>query len=1176
MKKNILLTVSCLLFFVLTGSAQLAVTTTSTNVSCASQCTGSATANPSGGVPPYTYTWASLGLSNATAVNLCAGTYSVSVKDNLGATAGAIVTITEPAALSSVMSPGNTTCNGGSNGSVYITVNGGTTPYNYSWSPGGATTTIMTNLTAGTYTCHVTDAKGCTYLPTTIVNEPAAITYTTSQVNVSCNTGANGSATVMPTGGNAPYFYSWTPSGGNGNTASGLVAGTYSCSLNDYNGCAGPTAVVTITEPLKLAGSTTQTNVSCNAGSDGTATASASGGTTPYTYSWHPNGGLAATATGLTASMYTCFITDANGCNLMANVTLSEPSGLSASPAPTNVNCAGGNDGSINITANGGTPPYTYSFLPNAGTSNPNTGMTAGTYTCTVTDSHGCTSSKGAVITEPAAIVITPTSSASTCGASTGYATVSVSGGVPNIMYSWSPGTGSNAPSYNNLAQGIYTCTVTDGNGCIKMSQVTIANTNAATVNASPVNVLCYGASTGSIVITASGGTPGYTYIWSPNVSTSANAGSLAAGNYVTTVKDAAGCQTSITTTLTQPANALSGTTSFFQPTCNGNSNGQATATASGGSAPYTYTWMPGNIISSFASGLVAGTYTCTILDNNSCQTAVTATITEPAAIVANVTAVPTTCYGTCTGSASSAATGGFPPLRYSWTVGPNASSVSGLCAGTYNCNVMDNNECSVNAAFTITEAAPMPITTSSVNVTCNGLCNGSTTVTATSVAPYTYSWTGTSQTTATATGLCAGTYSVKVTDGKGCIDSTHTALVTQPNGLSAVTNANNSACAACTGSATSTVSGGNVPYSYSWSAGGQTASTATGLCPGSYTLGVTDAKGCTVSTSGIINGSASPMLTGKVTAQFSGTVTSGMVYLVQYDSVLKRQHLIDSVTITNTGRYTFNNSIGGKFLVYAIPTKASYPNTVKTYSPSIDQWSAAAIVSAACATQDTANILVIETPVLAGTGSFSGTVRKDIGYSPRWSGTTPIVLVPGDPVPGLDVNLEQHPGGIIAQLVTDNNGFYHFTKVPAGTFDVVVDIPGLGMVSQYTRTVTSNEMYPNLNYRIDSIHIHPDTTLATAIPVSAGSLTASFNLAPNPFKDQVNVSYTLTESSDVHIQIYNALGQVVTQINKPKQDAGTYSIQVNASDNNLIEGVYLVHLSMNGKTATKRLVRLN
>nr|WP_315175613.1 gliding motility-associated C-terminal domain-containing protein [uncultured Flavobacterium sp.] len=367
-------------------------TASQTNVACNGGSNGTASVTPSGGTPGYTYSWSPSGGTAASATGLSAGSYTVTVTDANGCTATQSFTITEPSALiASAAAQTNVSCNNGSNGSATVSVTGGTSAYTYSWAPAGGTAATASGLSAGTYTVTVTDANSCQATQSFTITQPVVLVATpASQTNVSCFGGSNGSATVNVSGGTSAYTYSWSPSGGTAATASGLSAGTYTVTVTDANLCT-TTQSFTITQPpVLIASAAAQTNVSCNNGSNGSATVSVTGGTGDYTYSWAPAGGTAATASGLTADTYTVTVTDVNGCTATQSFTITQPTSITATTSQINISCNGASDGSASVTPSGGTGSYTYSWSPSGGTGSTATGLTAGNYSCTITDVNGC------------------------------------------------------------------------------------------------------------------------------------------------------------------------------------------------------------------------------------------------------------------------------------------------------------------------------------------------------------------------------------------------------------------------------------------------------------------------------------------------------------------------------------------------------------------------------------------------------------------------------------------------------------------------------------------------------------------------------------------------------------------------------------------------------------------
>ncbi|TPD69941.1 T9SS type A sorting domain-containing protein [Flavobacterium microcysteis] len=683
-----------------------------TDVSCNGGTNGTATVAPTGGTPPYTYSWAPSGGTAASATGLAIGTYTVTVTDNNNCQTTRSFTITQPTALSAATGGGKTdvSCNGGANGAATVAPTGGTPPYTYSWSPSGGTAASATGLAAGTYTVTVTDANTCQTTRSFTINQPTALTATTSQTDVSCNGGANGTASVVVSGGTPSYTYSWAPSGGTAATASGLTAGTYTVTITDANACQ-ITRSFTIAEPTALTATTSQTNVSCNGGSNGTASVTASGGTPAYTYSWAPSGGTAATATGLAAGTYTVTITDANACQITRTVSVSEPNALSATTSQTDILCNGGSTGSASVTVSGGTGAYTYSWAPSGGTAATASGLAAGTYTVTVTDANLCQLTRSFTIAEPTALSATTSQTDIICnGSSTGSASVTVSGGTGAYTYSWAP-SGGTAATATGLAAGTYTVTVTDANLCQLTRSFTIAEPAALSATPSQTSVSCNGGANGSASVVVTGGTGAYTYSWAPSGGTAATATGLAAGNYTVTITDANLCQITRTIQVTQPSPIVI-VPSQSNVSCTGGSNGSATVGVTGGAGNYTFSWAPSGGTGATATGLVAGTYTVTVTDANSCQATHSFTITTtvdttpPVVITTNIT-VPLTA-GAATITAAQVNNGSTDNCGIaSLSVSPSTFNCTNVGANTVTLTVTDNNGNIATGTATVTITDP-------------------------------------------------------------------------------------------------------------------------------------------------------------------------------------------------------------------------------------------------------------------------------------------------------------------------------------------------------------------------------------------------------------------------------------------------------------------------------------
>ncbi|SUX48301.1 T9SS type A sorting domain-containing protein [Chryseobacterium indoltheticum] len=846
-----------------------------TNVSCNSGSNGTAGIVVTGGTAPYTYAWSPSGGTAATATGLLAGTYTITVTDANACTITRTVTITQPTAISGTTVVTNIACNGGSTGAINLTPTGGSAPYTFNWG-GGITTEDRTGLSAGTYTVSITDANGCTGTVTATVTQPAsAVSGTTVVTNIACNGGSTGAINLTPTGGSAPYTFNW----GGGITTedrTGLSAGTYTVTITDANGCTG-TVTATVTQPTAMSATVSQTNVSCNSGSNGTAGIVVTGGTAPYTYSWSPSGGTAATATGLVAGIYTVTVTDANACTITRTVTITQPTAISGTTVVTNIACNGGSTGAINLTPTGGSAPYTFNWGGGI-TTEDRTGLSAGTYTVTITDANGCTGTVTATVTQPTAMSATVSQTNVSCNSgSNGTAAIVVTGGTAPYTYSWSP-SGGTAATATGLLAGTYTVTVTDANACTLTRTVTITQPTAISGTTVVTNIACNGGSTGAINLTPTGGSAPYTFNWGGGITTEDRTG-LSAGTYTVTITDANGCTGTVTATVTQPT-AMSATVSQTNVSCNSGSNGTAGIVVTGGTAPYTYSWSPSGGTAATATGLLAGTYTVTVTDANACTLTRTVTITQPTAISGTTVVTNIACNGGSTGAINLTPTGGSAPYTFNWGGGITTEDRTGLAAGTYTVTITDANGCTGTVTATVTQPTAMSATVSQTNVSCNSGSNGTAGIVVTGgTVPYTYSWSPSGGTAATATGLLAGTYTVTVTDANACT-LTRTVTITQPTAISGTTVVTNIACnGGSTGAINLTPTGGSAPYTFNWG-GGITTEDRTGLAAGTYTVTITDANGCTGTvTATVTQSSAVAAPTGAATQSFNaGDTLSALV----------------------------------------------------------------------------------------------------------------------------------------------------------------------------------------------------------------------------------------------------------------------------------------------------------
>jgi len=459
--------------------------------------------------------------------------------------------------------------------------------------------------------------------------------------------------------------------------------------VTDGAGCVGVASVV-ITEPTQLVSAIgSSTNVACFNQTNGAATMLVNGGTPNYTYTWTPSAQTTSLMVGVGANSYTCNVTDGNGCTTSKSIVISQPSALViASSSFSNVSCFGGSNGQISTTVQGGTVPiYNYSWTPAQSPSGAFlSGLTAGGYSLTVIDGNNCSVSTNFNISQPSVLTSTYTSLPATCGLINGSATVTVGGGTPSYSVSWNtapPQTGfiaTNMQGGNN-----WIATIIDAKGCSITQNVVIATPSLPSITGfNATSPSCFGLSNGSIVVNYNLGTAPYIVSWSSPISQtvttsllSQTVSGVAAGLYNATVTDNYGCSTSQPVSVL-PVNPLILIPSPNATICYGNST-QISASGTGGTPGYTYTWVPNTLTGSgpiTVQPLNTTSYVVSLTDANGCISSlhtINVNVTPPLAAVGTSTVLCDGDLATLVPNITS--NGNGSPLTYIWN--PSISSAS-------------------------------------------------------------------------------------------------------------------------------------------------------------------------------------------------------------------------------------------------------------------------------------------------------------------------------------------------------------------------------------------------------------------------------------------------------------------------------------------------------------------
>lgn len=426
----------------------------SMTAACSNQTNGSVQFNFLNGCEPYTYNWTSDTNTGTGSIGLASGNYAFTITDANGKTEELQVEIPVYPIITADMDAIPYNCASGANGLATLNINGGAAPFQVEWY-NGSTDTTLTNLLPGNYTVTVTDVNGCTLVNSVEIELQGNFSVGISVSPITCPGDADGSATVQPIGGAAPFTWLWQ-SGEDTPTIDSLSGGSYSATVTDANGCTGDIDF-TMTPPPAIGIGILASDAPCF-GQDGSATATPSGGTPGYDYLWS-NGSTSSTAM-LPAGLHGVTVTDSKGCTAVGSVTISEPpqllANLSVQPP---VLCHGASDGAIGVVPGGGTPPYDWG--------GPLENLPAGSYVVTVTDANGCTATATAIFEEHPEIAVTDSvADASSPTASDGSVTLTdVTGGTGSgYTFLWSNGTASQ--NLANVPTGDYTVTVTDSQGC--------------------------------------------------------------------------------------------------------------------------------------------------------------------------------------------------------------------------------------------------------------------------------------------------------------------------------------------------------------------------------------------------------------------------------------------------------------------------------------------------------------------------------------------------------------------------------------------------------------------------------------------------------------------------------------------------------------------------------------
>ncbi|MFT7079000.1 MAG: gliding motility-associated-like protein [Cryomorphaceae bacterium] len=871
---------------------------TITDVTCFGANDGLIDITGSGGTGTLGFSWTGPSGFNSISEdisNLEPGDYTLEVTDDNGCTVNETYTVIEnPVLLVSAISTNNL-CNGDDTGSIDLTIAGGLSPYDISWTgPGGFVSTDqdIVDLIAGTYEVTVTDAANCVVVIQETVNEPDPLTAVITPSNLQCFENNSGELTALAQGGTPGYNYSWVgPNGftGLGPTIIGLSAGTYSLTVTDNINCVF-TIDVDLVEPDELILNFLETPISCNGDSDGEIDLTVLGGTASFTFSWTGPGGFTSTnedITGLATGIYTIEVTDFNSCVISESYDLIEPQPIALSAALSNPDCAAENTGAIDLTIANGTPPYNVLWFGPSGFSSTDediAGLSAGDYTVIVDDSGGCSITETYTIIAPSGLSAVFTLTPVSCfGGANGAVITTSSGGTPPYTFFWLGPSGFNSSdqNLNGLVAGEYSLLLSDDSGCNGFFSVTIIQPSNISVSNTITDISCFGGSDGGISITPSGASSPYSFAWSGPGGFSAssqNISGLAAGDYTVLITDDSNCEFSRTYTVNEP-DQIAIDAAITDVVCVGDFTGAINITISGGSPGFIRSWTGPNgftAITEDINGLEAGSYTVNITDSQGCIASATFTVQELFDV--ELSSVPTdiSCFGVSDGAIDLSPSGGQLPFTFDWT-GPNGftsadEDLADLEAGIYIVLVTDDNGCEETAQVEIFEPSEIVLDITVTNIDCFGDADGAITVSTTGgTSTLDFSWIGPNGFTSSnqnLSGLEPGDYEVTVEDANGC-SVIEIVTISENSELTVIVETFDSNCQQFDGLAVATASGGTGVLTFSWEneAGVEIVQNDSliDVQGGTYEVIVTDELGCSIQLTAVISDN-NGTLTGTVT----------------------------------------------------------------------------------------------------------------------------------------------------------------------------------------------------------------------------------------------------------------------------------------------------------------------
>ncbi len=1112
-------------------------------------------------------------------VNGCMRAVSISVNTNLTKppvlTTNGTITCTNPIGkpTASSQTPGATFLWTGPGGFM---ATGG----NPSMTLPGFYTVVVTNPANGCTTAVSVQVSDNTQEPIAYAGEPQLLNCMNTPVLLS----GFGSSSL------GSFSYLWTTY--DGNIVSGAnslyprvnAVGTYTLKVtNTQNGCTALDSVE-VTQALPVNAVISQLiPVACFGTATGSATVSASGGIGNFTYGWS-NGSTTATASGLSAGLYTVTVSDSQGCTTAQVVTISQPSALQANTSATPQTAFGMNNGTATVTFSGGTSPYSVKWNTGQSTS-VITNLAPGTYTVTVTDSKGCTAVRTAQVNAvncnlTGSIAATAISCS---GAANGSATANISGGVNPLVYIWS--NGGQTKTISNLIPAAYTVTVSDAAGCTLVLNTTITSPAPLVLNfVAKENVLCPNSKDGMLTIGVTGGTSPYNYAWSNNGNT-ATINGLSPGNYTVTVSDSKSCTKTLSSAITitdqtPPQLILKNAVAAL------NASGVAQVSAAmfdngsfdGECSIASWTIMPTEFS---CSHLGAQTVTLTATDANGNSKSGTATVTITDNIAPALTCPANIFAGACASNVSF----NQPQVSDNCSINPNQiQQTTGLPSGAafpagktlqvFSATDAGGNTVICSFEVWVTEAPGGTITP--IPASCSGICDGGAVFIPTGPAPELILWNN-GQNGNVASGFCAGAQSMTLIDVYGCSTLLSFDIPSANNGSFEISYSSSPASCdnVCDGFSTLNIAGGTPPYQIIWS-NGQSGVSAINLCAGEYAATVTDVNGCSQVRSAQVEAvdNIAPTLTcpGNIISSYCNPTVSFSQPVVQDNCTVDLQQLEQLGGLPSGSVFPQGATVQSFYYADAAGNDAYCNFTVTVLQPAVLNLSAEDV---SCAGRCDGMATLIPT---GGFAPFT------INWSNNQQGATALNLCPGS----FSVTVSDAAGCTQTRQLTINQPLplsLTLTKLVhdagnAGVGKIEVDLHG--GTQPYTYAWSKNNLFfddtPNLTnlqagqYQLfitDAMGCNFSSqifTISNTVAAQEAGWSDGLQLYPNPAQDFVQINLPENLSQLAEIRLFSASG---TLVRKEQLTAAETGIRLQLRE--LPAGLWFVQIRLNDGRETVR-----